>query len=93
MPKRIRVILDRCKREKFWTFIKSTPSLSSNNLLIFSSHAPKASGELIGWDWRQCLSVRASTLSNMNISDTSWPIKIKFHLEHHWDEGLTSFGF
>ena len=30
-------------------------------------------------------SVRASTLSNMNISETSWPITIKFHLEHHWD--------
>ena len=38
-------------------------------------------------------SVRASTLSNMNISETSWPIVIKFHLEHHWGRGLTALGF
>ena len=23
----------------------------------------------------------------MNISETSWPIEIKFHLEHHWGGG------
>ena len=37
--------------------------------------------------------VRASTLSNMNISETSWPIIIKFHQEHHWGGGMTAFGF
>ena len=37
--------------------------------------------------------VCASTLSNMNISETSWPIIIKFHLEHHWGGGLTALGF
>ena len=37
--------------------------------------------------------VRASTLSNMNISETSWPIFIKFHLEHNWGRGLTALGF
>ena len=37
--------------------------------------------------------VRASTLSNMNISETSWPIIIKFHQEHHWGGGLTALGF
>ena len=40
---------------------------------------------------RSC--VRASTLSNMNISETSWPIVIKFHLEHHWGGGLAALGF
>ena len=35
--------------------------------------------------------VRASTLSNINISETSWPIIIKFHQEHHWGGGLTVF--
>ena len=39
------------------------------------------------------LPVRASTLSNMNISETSWPIVIKFHLEHHLGVGLTALGF
>ena len=37
--------------------------------------------------------VRASTISNMNISETSRPIVIKFHQEHHWDRGLTALGF
>ena len=40
--------------------------------------------------------VRASispfTLSNMNIFETSCPIKIKFHQEHHWGGGLTALG-
>ena len=44
---------------------------------------------------RACVraSVRASTLSNVNISETSWSIVIKLHLEHHWGRGLTALGF
>ena len=37
--------------------------------------------------------VCASTLSNMNISETRWPIVIKFHLEHHWGWELAALGF
>ena len=37
--------------------------------------------------------MRTPTLSNMNISETTWPIVIKFHLEHHWDDGLTALSF
>ena len=37
--------------------------------------------------------VRPSTLSNINISETSWLIVIKFHLEHYWGGGLTALGF
>ena len=37
--------------------------------------------------------VRLFTLSNMNISETSWPIVIKFHQKHHWDGGLAALGF
>ena len=38
--------------------------------------------------------VRVSTLSNMNISETSRSsIIIKFHLEQHWGGGLTALGF
>ena len=33
------------------------------------------------------------TLSNMNISETSWPIIIKFYQEHYWGGGLTALGF
>ena len=38
-------------------------------------------------------SVRGSTLSNMNISETSRRMVIKFHLEHHWGKGLAALGF
>ena len=65
--------------------------------LLFSSPEPKAQGELIVWDSSQrpcvCPCIRPSTLSKMNISETSWPIIIKFHQEHHWDGGLTVLGF
>ena len=60
---------------------------------IFSSPEPKALGELKGWDSSWLPSVRPSTLSNMNISETSWPIVIKFDLEHHWGGAMTAFGF
>ena len=64
---------------------------------IFYSPEPMALGELVIWDSsrrapvRPC--VRPFTLSNMNISETSCPIKIKLHLEHHWGGGLTALGF
>ena len=38
-------------------------------------------------------SVHPSTLSNMNISETRWPIIIKFHQKHHLGGGLTALGF
>ena len=53
-------------------------------VVFFSSPEPKAQGELIVWDSSRRPSVRASTLSNMNISETSWPLVIKFHQKHHW---------
>ena len=37
--------------------------------------------------------VRLLTLSNMNISATSWPIGMKFYLKHHWGGGKASVGF
>ena len=62
-------------------------------IFVFSSPEPKAQGELIVWDSSRCPSVRGSTLSNMNISETSWPIIIKFNQEHHWGGGLAALGF
>ena len=38
-------------------------------------------------------SVGPFTLSDMNISETSWPIIIKFHLKYHWGGGFAAFGF
>ena len=40
-------------------------------------------GEIIGCDSTR----RPFTFSNMNIAETSRPIRIKFHLEHHLGEG------
>ena len=40
-----------------------------------------------------CACVRAFTLSNMNISETSRPITIKFYLKHHWGGGKAALGF
>ena len=37
--------------------------------------------------------VGASTLSNINISETSWPIAIIFYLKHHWGGGKAALGF
>ena len=33
------------------------------------------------------------TLSNMNISETSWPIAIKIYLKHHWGGEKANSGF
>ena len=41
-------------------------------------------GELIVYRSSRRACVRPFTLSNMNISATSWPIGMKFYLKHHW---------
>ena len=33
------------------------------------------------------------TLSDMNISETSWLTIIKFHVKRHWGRGLAELGF
>ena len=40
-----------------------------------------------------CASMCLFTLSNMNISETSWSIEIKFYLKHHLGEGKAALGF
>ena len=48
----------------------------------------------MGLEWASVHpSVRLSTLSNMNISEISWLIVIKFHQKHYWGGGLTGLGF
>ena len=44
----------------------------------------------MGLKW---VSVHLSTLSNINISEISWLIVIKFHQKHHWGGGLVALGF
>ena len=66
-------------------------------LPLFSSPEPKAHGELIVYQSSRRPSVRASvcasTLSNINISETSGPITTKFYLKHHWGGGKAASGF
>ena len=89
-----KVILKKISNAKF----NFNPSLA---VTVYSSPEPKAPSELIGWDSSRCQCVRLwvhpsihmPTLSNLNISETSWPIKIKFHMEHHWGRELAAFGF
>ena len=48
-------------------------------------------GELIVYT---CSSFRPSQpFSNMNISEASRPIAIKFYLKHHWGGGKAAWGF
>ena len=47
----------------------------------------------LGWDSSRHPSVRLFTLSDMNISKTSWLIIIKCHLKHHWGGGLAALDF
>ena len=84
-----------------FSFSSKFYGLKMQKSTYFSSPEPKAQSELIVWDSSRHtsvrasvrLSVRASTLSNINISETSLPIIIKFHQEYHWGGGLTVIGF
>ena len=60
---------------------------------FFSSQEPKTQDELIGWDSSRHPCLRAFTLSNISISETSRPVVIKYHLEHNWGGGLAALGF
>ena len=60
---------------------------------FISSPEPKAHGELIVYQSSRRPSVRASTLLNINISETSGPIATKFYLEHHWGGGKAALCF
>ena len=71
-----------------------------NDVSTFSRLLAHLSRRLTGWAYRMglepasvCPCVRASTLSNMNISETSRPITTKFYLKHHWDGGKAVLGF
>ena len=52
------------------------------------TQAEGSQGELIGWDSSQC----PFTLSNMNISETSESITIKFYMKYHFGGGTAAKG-
>ena len=65
-----------------------------NNQPCFLAHlSRRLRGELIVYHSSRRPWVRASTFSNMNISETNRPIAIKFNLNHHWGREKASVGF
>ena len=87
----------RGRGQKNCAVARSIHVSNSHTKSVFSSPEPKVQGELMVWDSSRRPyvrpSLRPSTLSNMNISETSWAIIIKFHQEHHLGGGLTALGF
>ena len=76
--------------------------VSNALLIVFLAHlSRRLIGELIVYRSSRRPSVRACvrpsvgvlTLSNMNISATSWQIGMKFYLKHPWGGGKASVGF
>ena len=68
-------------------------SLLLKELIFISSPEPKAHGELIVYQSSLRASVRASTLLNINISETSELFATKFYLKHHWGGGKAALCF
>ena len=63
-------------------------------LYAFLAHlSRRLIGELIVYQSSRRPCVGASTFSNMNISETSRQIAVKFDLKHHWGGGKVSVGF
>ena len=64
-------------------------NISNYHYIVFSSPEPKAHRACrIGLEPASCPSMHGvSTLPNMNISETSGPIAIKFYLKHHLGGG------
>ena len=68
-----------------------------NENFHFLAHlSQRLTGELIGYPWIRRPSVvvvvvvvvrRPSTISNVFSSETAWPIKSKFFVEHPWEGG------
>ena len=79
---------------------KAKPSTHEYFLSTTEYFLAHLSRRLTRWAYRMGLEpasvracVRASTLSNMNISETRRPITTKFYLKHHWGGGKAALGF
>ena len=70
----------------FWVFF-------SFFFILLAHLSRRLRGELIVYRSSRRPSVRVSTLSNMNISETIGSIATKYYLKHHWGGGLAALGF
>ena len=79
-----------------FNYCLNPPPVRSNYQSTPHNSLSHLSRRLTRWAYRMGLepvSIRASTLSNMNISETSRPITTKFYLKHHWGGGKAALGF
>ena len=84
-PQKARIFFSHCEARIFF--------FRRNKSHYYLTWAEGSQGELIGWDSSRRPCVHPSTLSNMNISETSRPITTKFYLKHHWGGGKAAIGF
>ena len=65
------------------------------SMLLLAHLSQRLKGELIVYQCSgvRCRRCRHQPFSNMNISEASRPIAIKFYLKHHWDGKKTAWGF
>ena len=99
-----RCLLNVEHKNVLWRFITSALDSDSGTYSPWvwdrTQFLAHLSRRLTRWAYRMGLEpasvrpcVRASTLSNMNISETSRPITTKFYLKHHWGGGKAALGF
>ena len=94
------------RKVKLLTVIRFTTKYAGSHitLMLYTVFLAHLSRRLTRWAYRMGLepasvrpSVRAcvlaSTLSNMNISETSRSTTIKFYLKHHWGGGKVALCF
>ena len=68
--------------------------LANHSQILLAQLSRRLTGELIGYPWirRPSIVVRPSVVcpfifSNVFSSETAWPIKAKFYVEHPWEGG------
>ena len=84
--------LDRIKRDYVLNWATISSDIFNGPLQLHYCTSSEGSGGAYRFGLESAC-VCAFTLSNMNISETSRPIEIKFHLEHHWGGGNSAERF
>ena len=83
-------------RARYNTLAYAGERCHTSNLSKFLAHlSRRLKGELIVYPGSgvRRRRRRCSPFSNMNISEASWQIAIKFYLKHHWGGGKAAWGF
>ena len=79
-----------------YKYIYRKSSNKRPGVYLLAHQSRRLTGELIGYPWIRCPSVRRRpssvvrrpfTFSNIFSSETAWPIKAKFYVEPPWEGG------